>query len=58
MLVPIPPLSPAFRFCSVTDLRAARQDLGWYSGERKEPRSSIHFKSTRDSSLKTSLGKD
>jgi hypothetical protein len=58
MLVLIPPLSLAFRSCSVTDLRAASRDLGWYLGEPGEPKSSSHFESTRDSSLTNSLGKD
>ena len=58
MLVLIPQLSPAFRFCSVTDLRAASRALGWHLGEPGEPRSSSHFESTRDASFTPSLGKD
>lgn len=54
----IPPLSPAFRFYSATDLRAASRDLGCHLGEPGEPKASSHFESTRDSSLTIFAGKD
>jgi hypothetical protein len=54
----IPPPSPAFRFCSMTNLRAAGPDLGWHLGQPEEPKSSSHFEYTRDSSLTISLDMD
>jgi hypothetical protein len=58
MLVLIPSLSPAFRFCRVTDLRAASRDLGRHLSEPREPKSSSHFESIRDSSLTILFGMD
>jgi len=54
----IPPPSPAFRFCSVTDLREASRDLGRHLSEHGEPKSSSHFEFTRHSSLTILFGMD
>jgi hypothetical protein len=54
----IPPLSPAFRFCSVTYSRAASQELRRHFGEPGEPKSSSHFESIRNTSLTILFGMD